>query len=540
MSSRSVFHRFCLGALAAALGNLPLLAGDPVDEPLLTVAEKSDFRATARHAEVVALLDRLAALAPIARRTSLGKTVEGREIPALIIADPPVATPEEAKRRCEQDGKIVVLAIGNIHAGEVDGKEALPIIAREILLSEDRPLLKNLILVFAPIYNADGNERVDKGNRPGQVGPEEGMGQRHNAQNLDLNRDFVKLEAPESRALIDFMNCWDPAIFIDTHTTNGSYHRYIVTYEGPKVPAGDAPLIEYCRNRMMPEISHKLDSHGVATFVYGDFNAEHTRWETYPAFARYGTSYVGMRNRISILSEGYSYATYRERVEGTREFVNECLAYAAAHAGEIRSLLRDIDARAIREGRAPDNAPPIALRTEAAAAPGKATAAGFVEEGTNGRTRSTGVAKDYEVELWTHFRATLTVKRPYAYVIPPARTRAIELLKLHGIEHFALAEETQAEVEAYRIDTVERSPREFQGHRLAKLEATPTRGTRTLAAGSIIVPSDQRLGRFAAYLLEPECEDGMVTWGLFDDDLKEGAEFPVLRVVTQTVLPERP
>ena len=131
-----------------------------------------------------------------------------------------------------------MLAIGNIHAGEVCGKEALPMLAREILETPHHPLLKNLIIALAPIYNADGNERVSKQNRPGQNGPEEGMGQRANARGLDLNRDFIKLEAPETRALVRFFNTWKPHLFIDTHTTNGSHHRYTITYEGPKNPGG--------------------------------------------------------------------------------------------------------------------------------------------------------------------------------------------------------------------------------------------------------------------------------------------------------------
>ena len=204
-------------------------------DDLLTVAERSGFKATARHAEVVALCEALAKSSPLIRLTELGKSGEGRSLPLMIVSNPPVATPEEAKA----SGKLVVFLFGNIHAGEVDGKEALPMLVRDLVARPDHPLFKQLILAVAPIYNADGNERVSKDNRPGQVGPEEGMGQRENAQGLDLNRDFMKLDAPETRALVRFLNAWDPALTIDTHTTNGSHHRYTITYEGPKNPAGD-------------------------------------------------------------------------------------------------------------------------------------------------------------------------------------------------------------------------------------------------------------------------------------------------------------
>ncbi|HTU89815.1 MAG TPA: DPP IV N-terminal domain-containing protein, partial [Gemmataceae bacterium] len=206
--------------------------------PLRTVAENSDYKATSRHAEVVDFCERLRKLSPLLRLGELGRSGEGRTLPLVILADPPLSTPEEAAK----SGKLVVLAMANIHAGEVDGKEALLMLARDVATAKDKPLLKDLILVFAPIFNADGNEKIAKEHRPEQNGPVNGVGVRVNAAGLDLNRDYVKLDSPEVRALVRFFNKWDPAIFIDCHTTNGSHHRYTITYEGPVCPGGDAKL----------------------------------------------------------------------------------------------------------------------------------------------------------------------------------------------------------------------------------------------------------------------------------------------------------
>ncbi len=165
---------------------------------------------------------------------------------------------------------------------------------RDVFGSPHPPLLKDVILAVAPIYNTDGNERVSKTNRPGQVGPEEGMGQRANARGLDLNRDFIKLEAPETRALVRFLNEWNPHLFIDTHTTNGSYHRYTITYEGPKNPAGDPKIIAFMRQTFFPEVSAAFEKQtGLKSFYYGNFNRDRTQWTSYPAEGRYGTTYVG-------------------------------------------------------------------------------------------------------------------------------------------------------------------------------------------------------------------------------------------------------
>ena len=213
-----MLHGF--GLLAMVLPLLGQVAGKV--DPLQTVAERSDYRATARYDDVAQWCRDFAKLTPNAHLTELGQSAEGRSIPLLIVADPPVKTAAEAAR----SGKLVCLIIGNIHAGEVCGKEALPMLLREAFGGAHPPLLKDLILAVAPIYNTDGNERVSKTNRPEQVGPEEGMGQRANARGLDLNRDFIKLEAPETRALVRFLNEWNPHLFIDTHTTDGSYHRY--------------------------------------------------------------------------------------------------------------------------------------------------------------------------------------------------------------------------------------------------------------------------------------------------------------------------
>ncbi|MBL8880468.1 MAG: M14 family metallopeptidase, partial [Phycisphaerales bacterium] len=412
--------RHALGIMLAAIAQISVSAAraqlQPTSQPreLLTVAETSDYRATARYDEMIKLLEAMDASLPYTTRINIGKSAEGRDIPALIVADPPVATPEEMRRQRDADGKIVVLAIGNIHAGEVDGKEALPMVIREATRGSRVPLLQRLILIIAPIYNCDGNERISRANRPEQNGPENGVGVRHNALDLDLNRDFIKLEAPETQGLVAAFNHWDPDIFIDMHTTNGSYHRYLVTWEGPKSPAGDAPLIEFVRDRMLQGVARiAKERYELPTFVYGDFAENHTRWVTYPAEGRYSTTYFGLRGRISVLSESYSYATYRRRIEASRDFMLSVMEFAAANRDDIRRVLREVDERAVRRVAAGDIQ--FAIQTDAKAAPHKVIAAGFVEKPEGKTTISTGEPKDYEVELMTHFHATRTVALPEAY-----------------------------------------------------------------------------------------------------------------------------
>ncbi len=521
----------CLGFLApqeAARKDRPQSAWPPqAPAELKTVAEKSGFKATGTHAQVVELLDRIAERSENARRISMGQTNEGRDIPVIIFANPPVETAEEAAR-ARQQGKIVVLLFGNIHAGEVDAKEALLMLARELATTPDHPALANLVVAIAPIYNADGNEQFGPiaERRPGQAGPEEGAGQRHNAQDLDLNRDFVKLEAPETRALVRFMRQYDPAIVMDGHTTNGSLHRFLITYAGPKVPAGDAAVIDYSYDKFMPGLQEGMkDRAGIDTFLYGNFAQEHTQWTTFPAEPRYGTNYIGLRNRLSILSESYSYASYEERIRGTLEFARGILNYAGANKDEIRTLIQQSDERAVREGGQ------IALRTEAVALPEKGTALGFEERRVEGQRRPTaGEPREYEVEILDKWQATHSVERPFAYVIPSALASVVENLQRHGIAVEELREDIEVDATIYTVDEINRAERAFQGHQMVRVEATPNQESRRLEAGSSIVRTAQPLGALASYLLEPEAEDGLVAWNFLDAAMEQGQAFPILRI----------
>jgi dipeptidyl aminopeptidase/acylaminoacyl peptidase len=483
-----------------------------------TVAETSDFKATSRHADAVEFCERLARESPLVRLGTLGTSQEGRKLPLVIIADPPVATAAEAQK----SKKLVVFAMGNIHAGEVDGKEALLMLARDIATAKERPLLKNLVLVFAPIFNADGNERMSTANRREQAGPAGGVGVRANAQGFDLNRDFVKLETPEVRALVRFFNQWDPAVFIDCHTTNGSYHRYTLTYEGGGCPAGDQRLVAHLRDAFLPDVGRRLEKEtGFHSYFYGNFAGGRTRWETVPPTPRYGIHYTGLRNRIAILSESYSYAPFKDRVTASRGFVKAICEYAAENSDKLGKLLSEA-----REPKANDR---VALRSKPAPFGRPHQLLGYVEEIKDGKRVSTGQPTEYEVQYMGGAEPTLSVTRPYAYLVPASFPRVVENLQRHGITLDEVREDIELNVEAYRIDGIRRTP-DFQKHQPVELAATARTESRRVEAGTILVRTNQPLGRLAAYLLEPQSADGLATWNFFDDSLQEGKDFPVLRL----------
>jgi dipeptidyl-peptidase 4 len=482
-------------------------------QQLPTVAERTNFTETSRHAEVVEYCQQLAKMSPIVRLGELGVTTEGRKLPLVILADPPVANAKQAKA----SGKLVVFAMGNIHAGEVDGKEGLLMLMRDLALAKDRPLLKDLVIVFAPNFNADGGDRIDKKNRTHQNGPPE-VGIRPNAQGFDLNRDYIKLESPEVRSLVAFFTEWDPAIVIDTHTTNGTFHAYTITYDGPRHPACDTKMVDYTRDVMLPDVGRMLEKEfGYKSNFYID-NKRANVWSTYPAIPRYGTQYVGLRNRIGILSESYVYASYKDRVLGSRDFVLANFQFAAKHKEAIKKLLQDADANSGR--------PKVALRHKTVSV-GKEIPFAAIE---GGKVAPPGKVKETPLTYMGKCEATLAVDRPAAYLIPKSYTKAIETLKRHGIAFEEVAKDTELNVTAYKVEKISRDAKAFQGHPLVKLEVTATNGKRIIEKGTIRVSCEQPLGTLAAFALEPESEDGFCAWNLFDEGLKQGGEYPVLRV----------
>lgn len=495
----------------------------------LTRAEASDFRATMLYDEVVAFVDELAE-SPLAHRVSMGATEEGRDLPVLVIADPPVRTAREAL----ESGKVRFFAFGGIHSGECCGKEALLMYARDLLNDprSHRDVLDSCVLMIAPLYNADGNERVSVDNRRGQNGPELGMGERANANGLDLNRDFVKLASAEGRSMIGLFNEWDPHVVFDSHTTNGSYHRYTLTYDGAMNPSGDMGLVGYTRDEFLPDVSARMEAEtGYLSFFYGNFDRELTKWGTYSHMPRYGANYVGLRNRIAILSEAYAYATFEDRVRSTEAFLRECVERASEDSARIvemcaradrASSLRTSDEVGIAYEVAPFDAP-VVIKSYELAKPDP--------DRWGVRPIATEDPVDYEVEHWGTFTPTKTVPRPMGYLVPESHGRVVEKLREHGVRVEPLTERTGVTIERYRIDSIERAARAFQGVRGVTLGVSKRGEWIAAGEGWTFVPTDQPLGNLAVYLLEPESDDGLAHWDLVDTDLSEGSNYPILRVL---------
>ncbi|MEW6073800.1 MAG: M14 family metallopeptidase [Planctomycetota bacterium] len=513
-------------ALAPILLSLLALPQDSPPAELRTVAEASEWTATATSAEVDALLARIAARSGVMHLGAMGASAGGKSLPFAVLGDPLVTTPNAIRAA----GKPVVFAFGNIHAGEVDGKEALLMLVRELATTPDHPLLDELIVLVAPNYNPDGNDEMDPGNRPGQEGPVAGMGERENGMGLDLNRDWMKAEAPETQAFLRVLNEYDPHLVIDTHTTNGSAHRYALTFSAPLNPAGHGPSIALVRDELLPAVSERMrERTGYDSFFYGDFDRDHTTWTTYSADPRFGGAYHGLRGQLSILSEAYAYASYRDRVLATREFVREILRYVAERKEEVLAIHERAKADTIRAGANPQPDDVVGLRFRPAAFPRPAVVRGWAwETDAGGRRRRTEESRDYTVVHVGCFEPAVSVRRPYAYLLEPDLDAVVEKLREHGIavEPFAGG----ASVESYRVLSIEAGRREFQGHRMLSLEVEASDARIELGPGAAIVRTAQPLGNLAVSLLEPQAVDGLAAWNFLDGRIAAGEPFPIHRV----------
>jgi hypothetical protein len=501
-----------------------------------TRPERTSFRETSSHADVLVFLDSLARATSDTRTATLTTSPEGRRVPWVVAARPVPAGPADAHR----SGKPIVYLQANIHGGEVEGKEVAQMLLRDLTHGRRSPLLDSIVLMVVPIYNADGNERTGPGdqNRPGQNGPTV-VGQNPNGMWLNLNRDYVKLEAPETRAAAELIAAWDPDLFIDLHTTNGSYHGYVLTY-APGLNPNSNPATDFVRDRFLPLVRERMQRrHGQQTFSYGNFRSQDPDsltlgWETYDARPRFGTNWMGLRGRLAVLSEGYSNADFRTRIQATYNFVAEVLSLAAEQRSAIKSVIqassrRKADSVAVRSMLAPPTIQAVIAEITKPAG-----------EGTGGfaRRQRTGAYRSIRMPVFDRFTAARKELLPAAYLVPPGLRSVIDLLRRQGVAVDSLTERWRGSVQAFALESLTVAP-VFEGHRTVQAEgrwAGETRDT-AITAGWYLISTAQPLGILAAYLLEPASEDGVVTWNLLDREIQPGTTYPILRLRSRPPIP---
>jgi hypothetical protein len=584
----SALLALCCGLTAAQnAGKAVAPAGSASLRALKTRPELTNYAETSRYQDVIDFMKTVAAASPPIHLTRFGYSFEGRALPLAVIGAKD-ASPEAVRAT----GKTRIYIEGNIHAGEVEGKEACLEILRAIALGQHASWFDSVVLLICPIFNPDGNEKINLNNRGSQNGPIGGEGQRANGQNLDLNRDFMKLDAPETRSFELMMSRYDPHIVVDLHTTDGSAHGYQITYAPPLHPATAASVVDVLRNGLLPAVTRAVKAKDDLDFYYyiggirnvpslsggrgmppggpvgagaqgaaggragaaggqgaaaggrvgaagggrgempggrGGPDSTEPLFTTTDYTARYGINMVGLRNRLGILSETFSYLTFQDRIKAARRFVEEIINYAQQHGPEIRKATDDADKQSIVGQE-------IALRGTLVKSPEKfdllLTELTTVKNPYTGRLMrsSTGVRNPVKVDQYISFGASESTAAPRAYLVP-VTAYVQERLEAHGILFTKLDQPITIKGEQFRIESSTLAAAAYEGHTRRTLTGKWEPADLNVPAGTLVVPIDQPLGRLALELLEPRSEDSLAYWGLLDDILERQKPqiYPILR-----------
>jgi hypothetical protein len=530
---------------------------------LKTTPEATDFKSTSSYDDVVKFMKTVDEASPIIFYTTYGTTTEGRAMPLAVAG---TGLKDASPMSVKASGKLRVHIQGNVHAGEVEGKESAQMLLRELASGRHADWLRSTVFLITPIFNADGNEKMSPTNRGRQNGPINGMGTRANAQGLNINRDFMKLDTPEGRAFVKLWVDYDPHVGVDLHTSDGSNHGYFLTYSPPLNPNTSDVITRILRDEWFPLITKNIKAkHGWDTFYYGNASNPGGRpstlrepqgrpeqgrgttgsgragrgrgetpaqpaglraWATFEHVPRFHNNYVGMRNRFGLLSEAYSYATFEDRISATNYFLEEAMTFAHQNAARLVKAVEDADKESI-VGK------PLATRAQIHRGGMVDILMGEVEDEKNpvsgaimNRRRNVVRTEPMIDMMW--FEPAAAEIAPVEYYVPADATKALDLLRAHGIRTDQ-AQQPAGGVERFAIDS-NTNYQTFEGHNMRRLEGKwyPS-AEPVMPAAYWIVPMNQPLARLAFYLLEPASDDGLVNWNVLDEQLKDAKTYPILR-----------
>jgi hypothetical protein len=503
---------------------LPSLAVAATPTQLSTLAEQSGFQRTGRYDEVLTLCTAFAERYPDqVRCEDFGTSPEGRPMKVLVASTAGALDPQTASAR-----KLpVVLIQGGIHAGEIDGKDAGFLVLRQLLDGEaGHKALDKTVLLFVPVFNVDGHERFGAWNRPNQRGPEE-MGWRTTAQNLNLNRDYVKADAPEMQAMLALVNRWDPLVYVDLHATNGAQFQHDISIQVEPVHAGD-PQLRASGRALRDGVIADLAGQGslplpyYPSFVISDDPA--SGFEDGVPTPRFSHGYFQLRNRIGVLVETHSWKTYPVRVGITRNTIVSVLEQTARHGSQWRNEALAADRRATALAGTPV---PLAWAT----GPESHTVnfLGYAYTRTPSDVSGALMTRYDETtpQLWrVPMRDTITpsirITAPRGgYIVPAAHATTVAAkLRQHGIDFRVIATAGQHTLQTFRAETATPAAQSVEGHQRLQVSGQWKEESSSVPAGSLFVPIAQPKARLLMTLLEPQAPDSLLQWGWFNNQFE--------------------
>jgi murein tripeptide amidase MpaA len=520
-----------------------LAAAGPQTDSWLTYYEQSGCTRTPRYDETITYCRRLATASSWVRYISFGTSPQGRELPLVILSRDRAFTPAAARRT----GKPVVLIQSGIHAGEIDGKDASMMLMRDIAVRRTLAnLLDHVTLLVVPIFNVDGHERFGPYNRINQNGPEE-MGWRVTAQNLNLNRDYMKADTPEMRAMLKLFSAWLPDLYVDCHVTDGIDFQYDVTYAVEYGGNIEPVLSRWVSESFLPNVLPRVESSGHKIFYYV-FPREdrdiRKGIECGAATPRFSTGYAAIQNRPALLIETHMLKPYRTRVSATYEILKASLECINGAPALLRDAVRQADAATVAAGAHRGGASTLPLTFGLGKGSTMRTFLGVQSSAEIGRVSGkpydvfTTTPVQVDVPVYNEVVATDSVDVPYAYLIPQEWRTVIERLQVHGVTVERLRKPVMLDVNSYRFTDVTFRTKPYEGRQTVTYTSEPLHEQRTYPAGTAVVWTAQRAGKVAMHLLEPRSGDSFAAWGFFNPmfEQKEYAETYVMEKVGKGLL----
>ncbi|MCP4632242.1 MAG: peptidase M14 [candidate division Zixibacteria bacterium] len=509
-------------------------------EDWLTYYENSGFKETPRFDATIEYCDKLAKSSKYIKFSDFGISPQGRKLPLLIVDKKKKFKPVDLEKR----KRPVILIQACIHPGESDGKDAGLMLIRDIVIHKMQiDLLDDVVILFIPIFGVDGHERFSAYNRINQNGPKE-MGWRVTSQNLNLNRDFLKADSPEMRGWLKMFTEWLPDFLVDCHVTDGLDHQYAVAYLVANRQNMVEPVRDWLNDYYIPILTDRMKESEFPIIPYGGFSdrADLTKgMMTWLASPRFSHGYGAIQNRPFLLVETHMLKDYKTRVDGTYQLLMHTLEMVRDQSEQYLEILREGDKMtsdmagqdySLRYQISHDTMTTIEyLGYEAEVVPSDISGGDWIR--WDNRKPVT-----YQVPHMKVAVPTVTIKMPYAYIIPPEWLEQIEILKLHGVEIKRLNQDSSIPVESYRFTEFSWQEHPYEGRHPVEFSVENIKENRLYPKGSVVVLCNQRTNRVLAQILEPQGYDSFVSWGFFDGifEQKEYAEDYVMEKLAREMM----
>lgn len=505
-----------------------------------TIFEKSDGTQTPTYPEVIVFYENLANQYDQIHLETIGNTDAGK--PLHLVTFNPDGNFDFENIRKE---KTILLVNNGIHPGESDGIDATMMLLRD-LASGKKEAPKNVVIAAIPVYNIGGSLNRNSGTRANQNGPE-AYGFRGNAQNYDLNRDFIKSDTRNARAFAEIFHKVQPDVFVDNHVSNGADYQYTLTHLFTQHNKLGHEAGHFLHNTMMPDLEATLQksSWDITPYVNVFGRTPESGFSQFMDSPRYSTGYTTLFNTLGLMVETHMLKPYKQRVEGTYALMDALIEnIETKHHSKIKSIRKKTHESFVNAKTYPvqwklDREQKSTLNF-------KGFEGNFVDSDLTGQKRlKYDPSKPFtkEVSYYNYFKATKKVSVPKAYIIPQGWHNIIDLLKLNNVAMNRIENDTIIDVEVYHIKDFKTYTNPFEGHYTHyNTEATKSLQKVGFKQGDFVVNTNQPAFRYLLETLEPEAVDSFFNWNFFDTILqqKEGFSAYVFEDEAKELLAQHP